>query len=694
MSVFNSSRSYIIRLIIVSVFLIIVAQLFHLQVMTGEYKRQAVSNAVFKRVVYPPRGIIFDRKNKAILNNSLMYDLMVTPSEVRNIDTAYMCQLLEIDTAEFKHKLAEAVVRNGRYRSSAFEELLSPEKFARFEENMWRFSSGFYLQQRPVRGYPFDAAAHIIGYVGEADSAIITRSHGYYQPGDYVGRSGLEASYETVLMGQRGVQFLVKDNKNRVQGSFQNAMLDTSAVAGRGLRTYLDIELQQLAEKLLKNKVGAIVAIDPATGGILAMTSSPGYNPNDLTGHEKKKNYSKLVLDVSAPLLNRAVKGRYPAGSTYKPMGALIGLNDGVITPQSGIDCRGFYYGCNHPVKCTEKWAGHAANLRLAIAYSCNSFFSNTFRLSVDNPKLGGVKNGYQRWHNYMNAFGLGNRLGIDIPSEDPGLIPDTAYYNKKYHNSWNSCTNVSLAIGQGEMLATPLQIANAMCIVANKGYFYVPHFVRTIDNETKADTMLRRFRLKHEVLTHIPDTVFQVVHSGMQDVVEFGTAMGAKIPGIKICAKTGTAENFRVIEGKRIQLKDNSLFAGFAPRENPRIAIAIVVENAGFGATWAAPMASLMIEKYLRDTLRADRVAEVDRISNTNLMPDYLPRLQYISDSARGQYYFNLSGDSAYIMKYVRRGAPSTPKKDSTLPKQRAAIVPPIDIDTTDKNKKKENDE
>jgi penicillin-binding protein 2 len=687
MSVFNGSRSYIIRFIILAVFLVITGQLLNLQVFSKKYVVDARNNAVFRKVVYPPRGIIFDRNGKSILNNIFAYDLMVTPSQVKNVDTAYFCKLLEIDSTEFRKRIVEAVLRNGRYRASPFEELLSHEKYARFEENMWRFQNGFYLQQRPVRVYPYNAGAHVMGYVGEADSGIIARSSGFYQPGDYVGRSGLEAYYERILMGQRGVQFVIKDNKNRLQGKYENGLFDTAAVAGRGLHTYIDIELQQLAEKLMKNKVGSIVAIDPKTGGILAMVSAPDYNPNDLTGFDKKKNYSRMALDVAGPLLNRAINGRYPAGSTYKPLGALIALEEGVITPRSGIACRGTYYGCNRPVNCTEKWAGHSGNLRQSIAYSCNSFFSNTYRLTVDKPGIGGVKKGYAIWKNYMNAFGLGNRLGVDLPSENPGNIPDTSYYNKKYNGSWNSCTNVSLGIGQGEMLVTPLQMANVMCIVANKGHFYVPHFVNKVDNETAEDTILNKFRQRHDVLADISDTLYEVIHDGMQDVVDIGTARAAHIPGIKICAKTGTAENFRIIDKKKVQLKDNSLFACFAPRENPKIAIAVIVENAGFGATWAAPMASLMLEKYLLDTIRSERLPEIDRISEANLMPSYLPRLQYIADSSRAYFYFNLTHDSSYIIKYLKKSktqsAPAPkpkPKKDSTNMNTRIVFTLPSD--------------
>jgi penicillin-binding protein 2 len=655
MPVFNQSRSYIIRFIFIATFIVIIAQLFNLQVISGKYKQLAMDNAVFAKRVYPPRGIIFDRKNKAILNNTLMYDLMVTPTEVKNIDTSYLCNLLEIDSAEFKKRIVEAIVKNGRYRPSVFEALLTPEKHARLEENMWRFNNGFYLQERPVRLYSFNAGAHILGDIGEVDSGIIARSNGFYIPGDYVGRSGLESMYEKVLMGQRGVQFIVKDNKNRLQGSYENGIFDTAAVAGRSLRTYLDIELQQLAEKLMSNKVGAIVALEPKTGGILSMVSAPDYNPNSLTGSEKQKNYSKLVLDVSRPLLNRAIKGQYPAGSTYKPLGALIGLDEGVITPASGIACSGAYYGCNRPVRCTEHWAGHAADLRLAIAHSCNSFFSNTFRLTVDNPQYHDPRKGLTKWTEYMYAFGYGHKLGVDLPSEDGGNIPDTTQYDKEYRGSWNSCTMVTIGIGQDKLLVTPLQIANGISLVANKGYYYIPHFVKSIDDETEEDTVLNKYRRKHEVLTHIPDAVYEVVIDGMQDVTEVGTAHGIpKIPGVNICAKTGTAENKKILDGKVLQLKDHSLFVAFAPREDPKIVVAVIVENGGFGATWAGPMAYLMIEKYLKDTLRADRLQEVDRIAAANLMPSYLPRLQYKEDSVRAYYWFNLTKDSNYIRKYA----------------------------------------
>lgn len=656
MSVFNQSRSNIIRLIFIGLFSVIVIQLFNLQIISRKYQQLARDNAIYPKRIYPNRGIIFDRKGKAILNNTIMYDLTVTPSQIKGIDTQALCRLLLIDTAEFRKRINDARFKNGNVRPSVFEDLLPADMQAKLEENIYKFP-GFTLVERPVRVYPFKAGAHFMGYVGEADSGIIRRSNNFYQLGDYVGRSGLENSYERVLMGQRGMQFLIKDNKNRIQGPWEKGEYDTPAVAGRNMRSYIDIEVQQLAEKLLKNKIGAIVALEPRTGGIIAMASGPNFDPNELTGSFKQQNYSRLVVDASSPLLNRAIKGQYPGGSTYKPLGALIGLDEGVLTPASGIGCGGAYFGCRRPVRCTEHWGGHAANLRLAIAWSCNSFFSNAFRLTVDNPRIHDTRLGLMKWKEYMNKFGYGHKLGVDLPSEDGGNIPDTTAYDKEYNGSWNSCTMVTMGIGQDKMLVTPLQIANGISIVANKGYYYIPHFVKRIDGETKEDTVLNKYRQKHEVLTHIPDDVYEVVIDGMNDVTNIGTAKRIpKIPGIEVCAKTGTAENKKVIDHRVVQLKDHSLFVCFAPRDNPRIAVAVIVENGGFGATWAGPMAYLIMEKYLTDSLRTDRQKEADRISNANLLPSWLPREQYKQDSVRAYYWFNKTHDSNFLRKFIKR--------------------------------------
>lgn len=671
MSVFNQSRSRIIRILFLITFLVIIIQLFYLQIIEGKHRQlAAMDNAIFAKVDYPERGIIFDRKGKAILNNTIIYDLVVTPSEIRGIDTLDFCRLMGISIEEFKQRVLDAKFKNSAVRPSVFKGLLTPEIQARFEENSWKYP-GFNLVERPLRIYPFNAASHILGYIREVDATDIERSGNFYRLGDYIGKTGLESYYEDVLMGIRGVKYLIKDNKNRLVGSYENGAFDTASIAGRGLKTYLDIELQQLAEKLMTNKVGGLVAIDPQTGGILAMVSGPNYNPNDLTGPDGSKNYSKLVLDVASPMLNRAISGKYEPGSSFKPLGALVALDEGVITPSYGFPCFGRYTLCGHgKPACTHSGGGHAANLRLSIANSCNAYYAHVYRLTVDNPKYKNVKLGYLKWREYMNAFGLGVRLGVDLPSESSGNIPDTSVYNKENNGRWTSCTNLTLGIGQDKMQTTPLQMANAMCIIANRGYYYTPHFVNKIDGETDDDsTLMNQFRVRHNVLTHISDTAFNAVIEGMNDVVKFGTARVAQIPGINVCAKTGTSENYTILDGRRIKLPNNSMFVCFAPKENPKIAIAVFVQNAGFGSTWAGPISRILIEKYLNDTLMKKSEADLDRISKANLIPVYFKRLQYKEDSIRAYKWFKTTKDSSYIKKYLRASLNNPKPKPGNLP-------------------------
>jgi penicillin-binding protein 2 len=630
----------------------------------------AMDNAVYRKVVYPDRGIIFDRKGKPILENTLTRELMVLPNQLKGVDTFGLCRILGIDTTEFRVRVVSAILKNGRFRPSVFEATLAMDKFVKLQENIYRFEPGFFLQERPIRTYPFKAAAHILGYIGEVDSNILRRTNYFYQMGDYMGLNGLERFYEPVLMGNRGVEYQIKDNKNRIVGSFEKGRYDTIPVAGRSLRTFLDMDLQLMAEKLMANKLGAVVAIEPASGGILAMASGPNYDPNLLTGEQRRRNFSWLLTDTARPLFNRAIKGQYPPGSTVKPMGALIALDEGVITPDYGYGCGGAYYPCGRPIRCTHAGGGHAGNLRLALANSCNSYFSHIYRLAVDKPDYGGVKNGYVRWEEYANSFGMGVRLGVDLPSEDKGLIADTNFYNRLYRNQWNSCNNVFLGLGQGEMTATPLQMANLMCIIANKGFYYTPHFVEKIDGETQGDTLLNRYRKKHEV-TRIPTDFYDVVQLGMQDVVDFGTARVARLPGINVAAKTGTAENYGIINGKREKLKDHSWFVCFAPRENPRIAIAVVVENAGFGATWAGPIASLIMEKYLNDTLRTARLKEFDRIANQEIILPVIKRKRMMLDSVRRVRLALEMGDSS-VLESPPPPKPVKSAKDSISAKSR----------------------
>jgi penicillin-binding protein 2 len=620
MPAFNQSRQSFIRILFLVSFIVLILRLLFLQLGSRKYDLLALDNAVSKKIIYPDRGIIFDRNGKSILENTLTYDLMINPTQLKGMDTLGMCKILNINLDGFKERVIGAIIKNGRYRPSVFEASLSVETFVQLQENIFRFEPGFFLQERPIRSYPFKAAAHILGYVGEVDSTILKRTNYYYQMGDYMGLSGLERNYEPILMGQRGVRYQIKDNKNRIVGSYEKGLYDSLAIAGRNLNTYLDIDVQVLAERLLKNKLGAIVAIEPQTGGIIAMASGPTYDPNLLTGSQRRNNFSWMLRDTARPLFNRAIKGQYPPGSTIKPIGALIALDEGVITPEFGIGCGGAYFGCKRPIKCTHDNPGHAANLRLALANSCNSYFSHIYRLSVDNPRLNGTVNGYLKWKQYMNSFGMGVKLGIDLPSEDRGLIVDTSFYNRLYNRSWSSCTNVFLGIGQGEMQATPLQMANLMCVIANKGYYYTPHFVKSIEAQTEEDTALNAFQKKHQV-TKIPAEIYDIVQMAMQDVTESGSGRIARIEGISVASKTGTAENYGIIYGKREKLKDHSWFVCFAPRENPKIAVAVIVENAGFGATWAGPMAGLIMEKFLKDTLSESRWKEVERIESQEII-------------------------------------------------------------------------
>jgi penicillin-binding protein 2 len=657
MPVFNQSRKRVIQFIFIAVFFVIAAQLFNLQILSSKYAKLAEDNAVYKKIVYPSRGIVFDRKRRAILDNVARFDLTITPFQVKGIDTFALCSILQIDTAEFRKRMINSIFKNGRFRPSVFEPLVSPQLQAKLDENMYKFP-GFDLTERPVRSYPYKAAPHILGYVGEVDTAIIRKSGYFYQMGDYIGRSGLEATYEKVLMGQRGIRYLIKDNKNRIQGSYEKGMYDTAAVAGRNLFTSVDVELQQLAEKLMTTKIGGVVAINPKTGGILAMASGPSYDPNDLAGAQFRKNWGRMALDTAKPLYNRAIKGQYPPGSTFKPLGALVALDEGLISPSYGYGCGGAYYQCGRPVKCTHAGHGHAANLRIALANSCNSYFVQIFRMAIDNNQYPNTTMGYLKWKEYMNAFGLGVRLGVDLPSEDYASIPDTSKYNRDFGGSrrWNSCNILTLGIGQDRMTATPLQLANAMCLIANKGYYYTPHFVDSIQDETADDSVfMGKYRKKH-VPTHISDSSFEIVQLGMQDVVTQGTARNAMIPGVNVCGKTGTAQNPHG--------KNHSLFVAFAPRENPKIAIAVIVENSGYGATWASPIASLMMEKYLNDTLPEKRKTEVDRISKADLIPAAIKHWYYVKDSIRQAKLAKLNKEAEVVNVQLEAPAPAASKK------------------------------
>ncbi len=667
MALYNSNRGGIIQIIIGFVFVIIIGQLISLQIFSNKYKLAADNNAIFRKIIYPDRGIIYDRKKRALLENTISYDLVVIPNEAKGVDTAAMCSILKISKEEFNKRMIEVIVKNSRVKAGIFEPFLSPELYAQITENLYRFP-GFSLSERSIRSYPYNTAAHVLGYVAEVDVNFLQKHEDDgYEMGDYAGMTGLEKQYENVLMGQRGVKRYLRDNKGKIQGAFEKGQFDTLAVAGRNLFTSMDVEVQQLAEKLLQHKIGSAVVINPKTGGVIAMASSPGYNPNLLTGNQRRRTIGSLLTDTARPIYNRAIKGQYPPGSTFKPMGALIALDEGLIAPSFGYNCFGLYSACGDPRKCEHHNAGHAANLQLALANSCNSYFLQVFRMAIDNPKYHNAKQGYLKWKEYVNSFGLGRKLGIDLPSENKASIPDTAQYNKDFGNPkyWNSCYMLTLGIGQDRMTATPLQLANAMALIANEGYYYTPHFVDSIEDEDEDDkAILSKFRTKQEV-TKISSDIFKIIKEGMHDVTVYGTAAGIKVPGHEYCAKTGTAQNPHG--------KNHSLFVCFAPKDNPRVAVAVVVENAGFGATWAGPIGGLLMEKYLNDTLTSESKIKSDYLAGVDLMPQSI-KDWYIRNNKTERLapieYNNDELSDVWDMEMVSENAPLPSKKVDTIKK------------------------
>jgi len=652
LSVFNQSRKNVILLVFTGMFVVIFLQLINLQIFSSKYKVDADNQGTFRKVIYPDRGIVFDRKGRSILQNTVIYDLMVIPGKIKDTDTATLCNILDIDLTEFNKRIISAIIKNKSYRASIFESMLSNEKMAKLNENLYKLAPGYFMQERSVRDYPYDAGGNIFGYLGEVDSNILKNpTYEGYVMGDYIGRTGLEKTYEKVLMGQRGIEFLARDNKNRITGQLEDGKFDTAAIAGKNMYTSIDIELQALGEKLMQNKLGSIVAVDPKTGGIIAMISSPTYQPKLLTGAERKKHYAALLLSPARPLFNRSVSASYSPGSTFKTLQALVGLHEKVITTSFTVSCSGAFYGCGSgkPMRCLDFGT---FDLRNAIRMSDNTYFATVMQRVIINPKYPSQDSSLAVWDRYMYAFGLGHRLGIDVPSERPGNIPTPKDFNKIYgKGAWNYCNFRSVSIGQGEVSTTPIQTANEMAYIANKGWYIIPHLVDSIEEGDKFN-LLSKYKEKHSAMD-IPDSIFDVVQGGMQDVVDKGTGAGAKVPGIVICGKTGTVENYY----RGIKQPNHAFFCGFAPRDNPKIAIMCVVENSGrFGGTYAAPIVGLMIEKYLNDTIAKSREAIVEKFTKLNLIP---PRIYSEMKSVDSLLH---KKDSAYLIakgyiKLIREG-------------------------------------
>lgn len=579
-------RKIMIAAFITMIALIYLSRLFYLQVIDEQYKQFAEKNILQKQILFPARGLIYDRNGQIVVSNETVYDVMVLPSQVKDIDTAVFCELLDISVEEYERSLAKAT-NYSRYKPSIFLKKLSKKDYGRLQEQLFRYR-GFFVQARADRKYPFNNAAHIFGYLGEVSQAEIEASEGYYARGEYKGVIGLESIYEEELRGQKGERYLLVDVFNREKGRYRDGALDKPSISGKNLVSSLDIDLQTYGEFLMQNKIGSAIAIDPKSGGVLAMVSSPGYDPNILTGRQRRDAFYELAQDTLKPLFNRALGAVYPPGSTFKVLMALLAQDEEVVNTQTTHYCRGGFIMRGLRVGCHAHRP--AVNLNYSIETSCNAYYCQVFKDMVEKNGYANAEEGYRNWRNKVVRFGIGEKLGIDLSSEKGGNLPSTNYYDRLYgEGRWRASMIISLGIGQGEILTSALQLANLSATIANKGYYITPHF---IDAVIGADS--QEVKLPYDVHETGIDTGFYTpVIEGMKDVVKQGTGQYyAKSPRVDIAGKTGTAENPHG--------EDHSLFIAFAPADDPQIAVAVVVENAGFGSTWAAPIASLMIEQYL----------------------------------------------------------------------------------------------
>lgn len=585
-------RRYVIAGVAIFIVTVYIIRLFTLQIMSDDYKKNADSNAFLKKVEFPARGVISDRNGKLLVYNQNAYDIMVVMNEEKGrLDTTEFCNSLGITKEFFIKRMEEIKDRNknpgySRFTQQLFMSQLSEKEFSVFQEKIYRFP-GFYVQRRSVRQYTMPYAAHVLGDVAEVSAADIEEDS-YYQPGNYIGKMGVEKSYEKQLRGEKGVQIMLRDAHGRIQGSYMNGKFDRRPVPGKDLTLSLDIKLQALGERLLEGKIGSIVAIEPSTGEVLCMVSSPTYDPRTVTGRKRGKMHAMLSRNPWKPLLNRSIMGMYPPGSTFKTTQGLTFLTEGIIGPGTsfpchhGFYCRGLHVGCH----------GHASPISLvpAIGTSCNGYFCwGLYYMLGNRKKYKNVQEGMNTWRDYMVSMGFGYKLGIDLSGEKRGLIPNAQYYDKAYRGSWNTLTVISIAIGQGEVLLTPLQIANLGATIANRGYFYTPHVVKKV----KGEQLEAKFREKH--YTKASRRAYEYIVAGMRRAVTGGTCRAADRADYEVCGKTGTAQNHG---------QDHSIFMGFAPMNNPKIAIAVYVENGGFGADYGVPIGALMMEQYIKGKL------------------------------------------------------------------------------------------
>jgi penicillin-binding protein 2 len=598
-------------LIIIGASLLII-RVFYLQIIDDSFKLKSENNAIKIKYDYPERGYIYDRNGVLLVANQPSYDIMVIPRELNKTDTLEFCKLLNITKDDFIKRIGKAKVYSPRL-PSVFMAQLNKNEFAAFQEKIRKFE-GFYFQKRSLRDYEVDYGANIFGFITQANEKLIEKNH-YYKSGDLIGKQGVEESYENILRGIKGVKYFQKDKFNREIGSYKEGKFDTIAVQGEDINLTIDAQIQKYGEQLMVNKRGGIVAIEPSTGEILALVTAPSYDPGILVGRQRSKNYTKLYHDsIANPLYDRGLLAQYPPGSPFKIMTGLVGLQEGVIDEKTTFVCNhGFYYAPGRFQRC--HCGGGVLDFHVGIYKSCNAYFSNVYLRTIGKYK--NTPYAVDVWSNHIKSFGLGQFMGYDLPTGKRGKIPTSKTYKRMYPGwGYSGKTIISNAIGQGEVLVTPIQLANMMATVSNHGYYYTPHIIKKIKGE-KIDT---KFTTKH--VTTIDPKYFPPMISGLFDVYNRGTAYALRVEGIDICGKTGTAENFAKIGGKRVQLKDHSIFVAFAPKDNPKIAIAVLVENGGFGATIAGPIASLMIEKYLRKKIT--RTDLETRVLNTSLQSRY----------------------------------------------------------------------
>lgn len=585
-------RRYVIAGVAIFIVTVYIIRLFTLQIMSDDYKKNADSNAFLKKVEFPARGVISDRNGKLLVYNQNAYDIMVVMNEEKGrLDTTEFCNSLGITKEFFIKRMEEIKDRNknpgySRFTQQLFMSQLSEKEFSVFQEKIYRFP-GFYVQRRSIRQYTMPYAAHVLGDVAEVSESDI-EDDSYYQLGDYIGKMGVEKSYEKQLRGEKGVQIMLRDAHGRIQGSYMNGKFDRRPVPGKDLTLSLDIKLQALGERLLEGKIGSIVAIEPSTGEVLCMVSSPTYDPRTVTGRKRGKMHAILSRNPWKPLLNRSIMGMYPPGSTFKTTQGLTFLTEGIVSPGTsfpchhGFYCRGLHVGCH----------GHSSPINLipAIGTSCNGYFCwGLYYMLGNRKKYKNVQEGMNTWRDYMVSMGFGYKLGVDLAGEKRGLIPNAQYYDKRYNGSWNALTVISIAIGQGEVLLTPLQIANLGATIANRGYFYTPHVVKKV----KGEPLDEKFKEKH--YTKASRRAYDYIVAGMRRAVTGGTCRAADRADYEVCGKTGTAQNHG---------QDHSIFMGFAPMNNPKIAIAVYVENGGFGADYGVPIGALMMEQYIKGKL------------------------------------------------------------------------------------------